>query len=134
MWDKDLLTRDDLLCSASWHVALAPPALQPQQPAAAAHATQAMQPLLAHAVQRLQQQAAAAAAAAAPPPRGSLQLQLALQRARGQERAGQMLLEVQWQPSEGPGPIRMLGPVRFRQQLSPLSGALVVWLLQGGHG
>lgn len=37
-----------------------------------------------------------------------------------------MELEVQWQPAGAPGPLRMLGPVRFRQQQSPVSG-LMMW-------
>ncbi len=43
--------------------------------------------------------------------------------------------QVHYRPSQQPGVPRMLGPVRFRQQLSPVSGAqpMAGWARMGGH-
>ncbi|KAL4430923.1 hypothetical protein ABPG75_006179 [Micractinium tetrahymenae] len=87
VWDKDILTPDDVLGRAEWVFA--------PGPGAPAHA---------------------------------LSLRLPLEHpCRRQRKAGQLELEVHYRPSEQPGAFRMLGPVRFRQQLSPVSG----WLM--GH-
>lgn len=87
VWDKDILTPDDVLGRAQWEFA--------PGSGAAEHAL-------------------------------SLRLPLEHQQKR-QGGAGQLELEVHYRPSQQPGVPRMLGPVRFRQQLSPVSG----WLM--GH-
>lgn len=59
-------------------------------------------------------------------PAGRLAVQLGLANpARPLAAAGQLDLEVHYRPSEQPGQPRLLGPVRFRQQLSPLTGLLL---------
>ncbi|KAL4426360.1 hypothetical protein ABPG77_004654 [Micractinium sp. CCAP 211/92] len=87
VWDKDILTPDDVLGRAEWVFA--------PRPCAPEHAL-------------------------------SLRLPLEHPRRR-QGGSGQLELEVHYRPSQQPGVPRMLGPVRFRQQLSPVSG----WLM--GH-
>ncbi|KAI8474527.1 MAG: hypothetical protein J3K34DRAFT_456711 [Monoraphidium minutum] len=39
--------------------------------------------------------------------------------------AGRLLVRVWWRPSEAPGTVRMRGPVRCRQNLSPLTGMVL---------
>ncbi|PSC68243.1 cytidine deaminase 1 [Micractinium conductrix] len=83
VWDKDLLTPDDVMGAAAWRF----------EPAA---------------------------------PNGRLPVRLPLAHpSRKQSSAGELKLEVHHRPSRAPGTPRLLGPVRFRQQFSPVSGLLM---------
>lgn len=139
-----MLTRDDVLGKLSWE--FRPQQQLEQQPEqqqllpatsrqASAAGEQPQQPELCafaplQAAFLLQQQRAAQQAAqqqvqdVQQPPvatsgRASLRLELWRPHKRGTQPPSQLELEVQWQPSDGPGVMRLLGPVRFRQQLSP---------------
>lgn len=140
VWDKDVLTRDDVLGKVSWQFCPQQAQQAQQQPAASRQSSGAaeqqqppapcacspLQSAFLEQQQRAAQQAAAAQQgqdvqqpAMATSGRASLRLELWRPHKRGTQAPSELEVEVQWQPSEGPGVMRLLGPVRFRQQLSP---------------
>ncbi|GAB4814268.1 hypothetical protein N2152v2_001314 [Parachlorella kessleri] len=109
VWDKDVVTPDDVLGSASWMFA-------PQQ------AQQQQQQDWHHQWQQPPQHANKLPPAVCGRVAVTLQLR---NPGRGNKLQGQLELEVQYRPSQQAGPPLMLGPVRFRQHLSPTAG----WLM-----
>lgn len=130
-----MLTRDDVLGKVSWEFRPQQPAASRQLSAPAAEQQQqqpapcAFSPLQAALLEQQQRAVAQAAQqqqvqdvqqqAAATSGRASLRLELWRPHKRGTQPPSELEVEVQWQASEAPGLTRLLGPVRFRQQLSP---------------
>ncbi|WIA14980.1 hypothetical protein OEZ85_001688 [Tetradesmus obliquus] len=93
VWDKDVVTEDDMIGRASW--AFAPRELLP---------------------------AAVAGGLAGDASWGRLMVPLKLQHPRNKKDMGTVELEVCYRPSVRAGKPAMMGPVKFKQTLSPTAG------------